>query len=164
MNSDAPLPVTIAKMITLRKELPITVILPSAFIKEVKTELNENSAVLILSPQTKILRLIPIPSGEVSKVEIYHIPINSDKEEESFVVKKFRQIMKKKNFETLYFTGTCAHSYLEEKGEKFSGPCPGLCFSEFYFSHTDTKKLQTVVKELLEENKEVKDYRAIGIK
>ena len=72
--------------------------------------------------------------------------------------------MKEEEIETLYSTGRCARSYPEERGEKSSISCPGLCISEFYFAHTDAKRFHTVVKVQLKESEEVEEFTIIPIK
>ena len=91
--------VTIAKMISLNESQPIT--LPSDFLETLKPKDGSSSAVMILAPSTKIIRIIPCKSNSVIKVSIEIGELSPDFLQELGVV-----FMRSK-IKTLYSTGLC---------------------------------------------------------
>ena len=92
--------VTIAKMIQIQESKPIS--LPADFLDTIRPkDVEESSAVMILSPSTKIIRIIPTKSPEVVKVAIEIGELSPDFLQELGVV-----FMRNK-IKTLYSTGLC---------------------------------------------------------
>jgi len=91
---------TIAKMIQLQESKPIS--LPADFLETLRPkDVEESSAVMILAPSTKIIRIIPTKSPEVVKVAIEIGELSPDFLQELGVV-----FMRSK-IKTLYSTGLC---------------------------------------------------------
>ena len=90
--------VTIATMTKLDPEQPIQ--LPQEFLEALKPD-GKNSALMILAPNTKIIRLIPTSSNEVVKVGINIQKLSPD------FLRKMGSIFIKLNIKTLYSTGLC---------------------------------------------------------
>ncbi len=92
--------VTIAKMIQLQESKPIS--LPADFLETLRPkDVEESSAVMILAPSTKIIRIIPTKSPEVIKLAIEIGELSPDFLQELGVV-----FMRGK-IRTLYSTGLC---------------------------------------------------------
>jgi hypothetical protein len=91
--------VTIAKMISLNESAPIS--LPADFLETLKPKDGASSAVMILAPSTKIIRIIPSKSDKVIKVSIEIGELSPDFLQELGVV-----FMRSK-IKTLYSTGLC---------------------------------------------------------
>ncbi len=92
--------VTIAKMIQIQESKPIS--LPADFLDTIRPkDVEESSAVMILAPSTKIIRIIPTKSPEVVKVAIEIGELSPDFLQELGVV-----FMRSK-IKTLYSTGLC---------------------------------------------------------
>ena len=90
--------VTIAKMIQLQESKTIS--LPADFFEKIRPK-EESSAVMILAPSTKIIRIIPSKSPEVVKLTIEISELTPDFLQELGVV-----FMRGK-IRTLYSTGLC---------------------------------------------------------
>ncbi|MFX1538544.1 MAG: hypothetical protein ACFFDI_30500 [Promethearchaeota archaeon] len=92
--------VTIARMVSLESEKPIQ--LPADFLETLRPKDDSTtSAVMILAPSTKIIRIIPTKSGKVLKVAIEIGELSPDFLQELGVVFMRRKI------KTLYSTGLC---------------------------------------------------------
>ena len=90
--------VTIAKIIQLQESKPIY--LPADFLETIRPK-EESSAVMILAPSTKIIRIIPTKSPKVVKLAIEIGELSPDFLQELGVV-----FMRGK-IRTLYSTGLC---------------------------------------------------------
>ncbi len=92
--------VTIAKMIQIQESKPIS--LPADFLDILRPkDVEETSVVMILTPSTKIIRIIPTKSPEVVKIAIVIGELSPDFLQELGVV-----FMRGK-IRTLYSTGLC---------------------------------------------------------
>ena len=91
--------VTIARMISLEESSPIE--LPMDFLETLKPKDGSSTAVMILAPSTKIIRIIPSKSDTVVKVSIEIGELSPDFLQELGVV-----FMRSK-IKTLYSTGLC---------------------------------------------------------
>ena len=126
--------VTIAKMIQLEKSKTIT--LPADFLETIRPkDVDESSAVMILAPSTKIIRIIPTKSNEVVKVAIEIGELSPDFLQELGVV-----FMRNK-IKTLYSTGLC---FTQES-----------CTYEGYLDSSDLNITQDRLQEELSEIKGV---------
>ena len=90
--------VTIATMTKLDPDQPIQ--LPSEFLEALRPD-GKNTALMILAPNTKIIRLIPTSSNKVIKVGINIQKLSPD------FLRKMGSIFIKLNIKTLYSTGLC---------------------------------------------------------
>lgn len=90
--------VTIAQMVKLEQDKPIE--LPEAFLAALKPD-NKTYAVLILAPNTRIIRIIPTSSNEVAKININIGKLSPD------FLRKMGSIFIRLGIKTLYSTGLC---------------------------------------------------------
>lgn len=90
--------VTMAKMCKLESDQPIY--LPKEFIKAL-TPGDKNYAVMVIAPNTKIIRIIPTSSDEVIKISINIGKLSPD------FLNKMGSIFIKLGIKTLYSTGLC---------------------------------------------------------
>ncbi|MFQ5981372.1 MAG: hypothetical protein ACE5OZ_24790 [Candidatus Heimdallarchaeota archaeon] len=92
-------PVTIAKMVLLAHDQPIT--LPADFLASLRPKEEGAHAIMILAPSTKIARIIPTKSPEVLKVAIEIGELSPEFLQELGLVLMHAKI------KTLYSTGLC---------------------------------------------------------
>ncbi|MHA1302744.1 MAG: hypothetical protein ACTSQE_01630 [Candidatus Heimdallarchaeaceae archaeon] len=90
--------VTMAKMTKLVAEEPIE--LPEEFLEALKPD-GKSHAVLILAPNTRIIRIIPTESPEVIKININIGKLSPD------FLRKMGSIFIRLGIKTLYSTGLC---------------------------------------------------------
>jgi hypothetical protein len=90
--------VTIAKMVKLEAEKPIE--LPEEFLSALKPD-GKTFAVLILAPNTRIIRIIPTSTNEVAKININIGKLSPD------FLRKMGSIFIRLGIKTLYSTGLC---------------------------------------------------------
>ena len=92
--------VTIAKMIQIQESKPIS--LPADFLETIRPkDVEESSAVMILAPSTKIIRIIPTKSPEVIKLTIEISELSPD------FLQELGVIFMRGKIRTLYSTGLC---------------------------------------------------------
>ncbi|MCG3219491.1 MAG: hypothetical protein KAR35_10815 [Candidatus Heimdallarchaeota archaeon] len=90
--------VTLAKMATIEPDTPIT--LPETFLEALATD-EKTHCILILAPNTKIIRLIPTASNKVIKVNINIGKLSPD------FLRQMGSIFIRLGIKTLYSTGLC---------------------------------------------------------
>ncbi len=90
--------VTIAKVTKLEADQPIE--LPEEFLAALKPD-GKNFAVMILAPNTRIIRIIPTETNEVCKVSINIGKLSPD------FLRKMGSIFIRLGIKTLYSTGLC---------------------------------------------------------
>ncbi len=92
--------VTIAKMIQIQESKPIS--LPADFLDILRPkDVEESSAVMILAPSTKIIRIIPTKSPEVVKIAIEIGELSPD------FLQGLGVVFMRGKIKTLYSTGLC---------------------------------------------------------
>ena len=92
--------VTIAKIIQLQESKPIY--FPADFLDTIRPkDVEESSAVMILAPSTKIIRIIPTKSPEVIKLTIEISELSPD------FLQELGVIFMRGKIRTLYSTGLC---------------------------------------------------------
>ncbi len=97
-NSDGVATVTLAEMATIAENQPIQ--LPLEFITALKPE-GAKQVIIILAPNTKIIRIIPTTSSTVAKINI-----NIEKLSPDFL-RQMGSIFIRLGIKTLYSTGLC---------------------------------------------------------
>ena len=131
--------ITIAKMIQIQESKPIS--LPADFLETIRPkDVEESSAVMILAPSTKIIRIIPTKSPKVVKLAIEIGELSPDFLQELGVV-----FMRGK-IRTLYSTG--------------------LCFTQdscTYEGYMDSSDLTISQEQLRDELAEIKGVRKVDI-
>ena len=90
--------VTIAKMVTLEPDAPIEI--PKLFLEALQTR-DSKSAVMILAPSTRIIRIIPTTGSEVVKIAIEIGELTPD------FLKDMGSVFARNKIKTLYSTGLC---------------------------------------------------------
>ena len=90
--------VTLAKMTTISDQEPIK--LPASFIEALQPE-GKNHAIIILAPNTKIIRIIPTNSNSVAKININIGKLSPD------FLRQMGSIFIRLGIKTLYSTGLC---------------------------------------------------------
>lgn len=93
-----PATVTLAKMTSIKEDEPIK--LPSEFINALQPE-GKNHAIIILAPNTKIIRIIPTNSNSVAKININIGKLSPD------FLRQMGSIFIRLGIKTLYSTGLC---------------------------------------------------------
>jgi hypothetical protein len=90
--------VTLAQMTTINDAEPIR--LPAKFIEALQPE-GKNHAIIILAPNTKIIRIIPTNSDTVAKININIGKLSPD------FLRQMGSIFIRLGIKTLYSTGLC---------------------------------------------------------
>ena len=90
--------VTLAQMTTINDSEPIR--LPAKFIEALQPE-GKNHAIIILAPNTKIIRIIPTNSDTVAKININIGKLSPD------FLRQMGSIFIRLGIKTLYSTGLC---------------------------------------------------------
>lgn len=112
---------TIAQMIKLEPK-PEPFLLSGDFLETLRPQnAEESSAVMILAPSTKIIRIIPTKSSMVKKLVIEYYTRKRDFLQELGIV------FRRNNIKILYGTGICAHD----------PPCNDIMPLEWYIDSND---------------------------
>lgn len=111
--------ITIAKMLELESDQPVS--LSSEFLDALKSDVG-NYAIIILTPNTKIVRIIPTSSNEVYKVAIDIGRLTPD------FLRKIGNLFLQLGLKALYSTGLC---FVDEK-----------CVFDAYIDSTEFEKIE----------------------